>query len=233
MKVAIMQPYFFPYIGYFQMINAVDKFVFYDDVNYIKRGWINRNKILVNGKDALITVPLIKASQNKLINEIDLSFDDRQKNKMLSTIELAYKKAPFFNQVIGVIEKSVNSNKTTIGDYAANTVITMCNYLMIDTEFDFSSKLTPESKGMDKADRLIYITKNLGANQYINAIGGQELYNKDYFANNDLDLKFIKPLGVDYPQFNASFIPWLSIIDVLMFNSPSKVRQLLSLYKLS
>lgn len=233
MKMAIMQPYFFPYIGYFQMINAVDKFVFYDDVNYIKRGWVNRNKILINGKDALVTVPLKKASQNKLINEIELSFDEKQKRKMLSTIELTYKKAPFFNQVIGVIEKAINSDKKTIGEYASNTVIAMCNYLMVNTEFYFSSKLSPESKGMDKADRLIYITKKQGSNQYINAVGGQELYKKDYFTSNDVDLYFIKPLRIEYLQFNSSFIPWLSIIDVLMFNSKEEVMILLNKYKLT
>ncbi|MFT5214586.1 MAG: hypothetical protein ACI9WV_002317, partial [Patiriisocius sp.] len=139
MKIAIMQPYLFPYIGYFQMINAVDHFVFYDDVNFINRGWINRNRILVNGKDTFITVPLIKASQNKKINEINLFFDEKMKKKMILTIELAYKKAPYYNQVIEIIKKIVNADISNIGEYAANSIITLCNYLKIETSFSYSS----------------------------------------------------------------------------------------------
>lgn len=232
MKLAIMQPYLFPYIGYFQLINAVDQFVFYDDVNYINRGWINRNRILVNGKDFLITVPLKKATQNKLINEIYLSFDEKQRKKILTTIELAYKKAPFFDQVIGLIKNAIYSDKATISEYAVDSVLLVCDYLGINTEFYFSSKLSPESRGMDKADRLIYIAKKQGAKQYINAIGGQELYKKDYFARMDLDLRFLETLNVEYPQFKSTFIPWLSIIDVMMFNSVEEIMNILNQYDL-
>ena len=222
-----MQPYFLPYIGYFQLINAVDKFVFYDDVNYIKRGWINRNNILTNGESNTITVPLKKASQNKLINEVELAFEKKQRDKMLLTIEFAYKKAPFYEDVISIIEKCIVYYKSTIGFYAANSIIEVCDYIGIQTEFYFSSFLSPESKGMDKADRLIHIIKKLGGRQYINAIGGKELYKADYFANKEIDLKFIIARSEDYKQFNQSFIPWLSIIDVMMFNSNEEIKRML------
>jgi hypothetical protein len=232
MKIAIMQPYFFPYIGYFQMINIVDHFVFYDDVNYIKRGWINRNNILANGESSTITVPLKKASQNKLINEVELAFEKKQRDKMLLTIELAYKKAPFYHDVIGIIENCIFYDRLTIGAYAANTTMEVCNYLGIQTEFHFSTLLSPESKGMDKADRLIHIIDKLGGKQYINAIGGRELYKADFFATKDIELKFIKTASVDYKQFDESFISWLSIIDVMMFNSKEEIKGMLDKFEL-
>ena len=233
MKVAIMQPYICPYIGYFQMINAVDHFVFYDDVNFIKRGWINRNKILLNGKDALLTIPLIKASQNKPINGIDLFFDKKMKENLISKIENAYKKAPYYSDVIGLIRTIIRAEILNIGKYAANSVISVSNYLAIDTKFYFSSVQSPESKGMDKADRLIFISKTLGAEQYINSIGGQELYDKNYFSNYHIDLRFIKTLDFKYQQFNHPFIPALSIIDVLMFNSKGDIGKMLNQYELA
>jgi hypothetical protein len=232
MKIAIMQPYLFPYIGYFQMINAVDHFVFYDDVNFINRGWINRNRILVNGKDTFITVPLIKASQNKKINEINLFFDEKMKKKMILTIELAYKKAPYYNQVIEIIKKIVNADISNIGEYAANSIITLCNYLKIETSFSYSSIQSPESRGMNKADRLIFICKKLGADEYINAIGGQEFYTKEYFENNQINLQFIKTQDCKYEQYNDPFVPWLSIIDVMMFNNKVEIKKILHSYKL-
>lgn len=227
-----MQPYIFPYIGYFQLINAVDKFVFYDDVNFIKRGWINRNRILLNGKEALVTIPLIKASQNKIISEIDLFDNEKMKENLISKIENAYKKAPYYDEVINLIRKIINADILNIGNYAANSIIAVTNYLEINTKFYYSSIQSPESKGIDKADRLIYICKNLGADQYINTIGGQKLYDKKYFDNNQIDLCFIKTLDIEYKQFNHPFIPFLSIIDVLMFNSKENTKIILANYQL-
>ena len=227
-----MQPYIFPYIGYFQMINAVDTFVFYDDVNFIKRGWINRNKILINGKDTLVSIPLIKASQNKLINEIDIFFDTNMRKNLISKIENAYKKAPFYDEVIGLIRDIINADISNIGEYAANSIVSVSNYLEIDTKFHYSSILSPESKGMNRADRLIHICQNLGAEEYINSIGGQELYEKKYFLENQIDLSFIKTLDFEYKQFKDPFVPLLSIIDVLMFNSKVKIQKMLTNYQL-
>jgi len=227
-----MQPYIFPYIGYFQLINAVDKFIFYDDVNFIKRGWINRNRILLNGKDTLVTIPLIKASQNKLINEISLFSDEKMKENLISKIENAYKKAPYYDEVISLIRKIINADISNIGNYAANSIISVSNYLEINTKFYFSSIQSPESKGMYKADRLIHICKKFGEDQYINTIGGQELYTKKYFDNNQIDLSFIKTLDFEYKQFNHQFIPFLSVIDVLMFNSKNNTKEMLTKYQL-
>ena len=232
MKSAIMQPYLFPYIGYFQLITTVDHFVFYDDVNFIKRGWINRNRILIDGKDELVTIPLIKASQNKLINEIDIFCDANLRKKIISKIEYAYKKAPFYEEVIELIRNIINADISNIGEYAANSVVSVSKYLEINTQFHFSSILSPESKGMDKADRLIYICQNLETEKYINSIGGQVLYKKKYFLDNQIDLSFIETLDFEYKQFEKSFVPLLSIIDLLMFNSKESVMSMLDNYTL-
>jgi len=214
------------------MINAVDKFVFYDDVNFIKRGWINRNNLLSNGKEALISIPLKKASQNKLINEIETSITEKYRKKLLSTIEFNYRKAPYYSQIVEIIRQVVRCETSKISDFSAKSVVSVCDYLGIGTEFHFSSKLSSDSKGMDRADRLIYIAKDQYATQYINTIGGKELYNKTYFEEHGIDLKFIEPKPFEYEQFGSDFVPWLSIIDVLMFNSKEDVLILLNKYKL-
>ena len=232
MKVAIMQPYIFPYIGYFQMINAVDFFVLYDDVNYIKGGWINRNKIVVNGSEKLFTIPLSGASSFKLINEIEINKTSKEYRKILVTIEQSYKKAPYFKDVFPMIENIFNSNYGQISDFIANGMTTICKYLNIKTEIYTSSVKFAESNGLPKEERIVNICQTLGASTYINAIGGQELYSKEYFAKKSIDLKFIKANPIKYQQFNDTFIPWLSIIDVLMFNSPQEVHPFLNNFQL-
>jgi hypothetical protein len=226
-NVAIMQPYIFPYIGYFQLVNCADYFVFYDDVNFVKKGWINRNRILSNGHDLLITVPLVKASQNRLINELELYNEENFKAKFISKIENSYKNAPYYADVIPLIREIINAEISNIGEYSANSILRVSNYLELNTKFHFSSILSPESKGIDRGDRLIYICKKLGGNKYFNAIGGKEIYTKEYFKNNEIDIFFVQTLGVEYSQFSRPFVPNLSIIDVLMFNPVSDIRKML------
>jgi hypothetical protein len=228
-KIAIMQPYIFPYIGYFQMVNAVDKFVFYDDVNYINRGWINRNRILINNEPKYITVELIKASQNKLINEIEVG---NNINKLINSISLAYKKAPYYKEVFPVIENCLNYQTNLISELAIQSVISVSEYLNLPTQFEVSSELYADSKGIDKADRLIHICKKNDATHYINAIGGIELYNKEYFSGKNITLKFIKCYLSSYKQFNDEFVPGLSIIDVLMFNDIESCQKILNQFEL-
>lgn len=232
MKIAIMQPYFLPYIGYFQMIKAVDAFVFYDDVNYINRGWINRNRILINGQPKYFNVPLIKASQNKLINEIQVNKDSKDYSNLLKTIEMAYKRAPYFEQVYQVLENLLNKDYNTVDEITIKSIKEISNYLEIPTKFLISSIDFPKTRGMDKAKRLKAICKKTNSTNYINAIGGQDLYSKEDFAKENINLKFIKSLPIEYKQFDNEFVPWLSIIDVLMFNSQREVNKMLDNFKL-
>lgn len=227
-----MQPYIFPYIGYFQLINAVDTFVFYDDVNYIKRGWINRNNILVNGAKRLITFPCVSASQNKFINEVEVDLNDKKFKEILTTIELSYKKAPYFDDVYNLVSTVLTGEHENIAQLAAESILKVSTYLKLDKQFKFSSISHPESQGMDRADRLIYITKKENSNYYINAIGGQEIYGKSYFAQNSIKLNFLNSLITEYKQFKQEFIPYLSIIDVMMFNSKVDIEKMLKRYEL-
>ena len=227
-----MQPYLFPYIGYFQLIKAVDIFVFYDDVNYIKQGWINRNRILLNDKDHYLTIPCIKPSQNKLINEILYDQKSTEFNKILKTLEIAYKKAPYFKEIYPIICSILNRPFISISILAQQSIMSLCEYLGMKTIFKTSSSSYPETRGIDKADRLIEICLKSSSNIYINALGGQELYEKKYFENKNVELYFIKSQPIEYKQFKNNFVPWLSMIDVLMFNSIEETKLLLDKYEL-
>jgi hypothetical protein len=232
MKSAIMQPYFLPYIGYFQLINAVDTFIFYDDVNFINRSWINRNSFLINGQKQLITLPCKGASQNKLINEIDLKRDGKEFSKFLKTVEMSYRKAPFFKDVFPILTSIFEFKNDNLARFTANSVIEIAKYLGQKSTFKFSSENYGFTRGMDKADRLIEITKLEDSDQYINPIGGLELYSKEYFLQRNIKLKFLESKETSYNQFDKEFIPWLSILDVLMFNSISETNELLKKYTL-
>jgi hypothetical protein len=231
MTLAIMQPYFFPYIGYFQLINAVDKFVVYDDVNFINKGWINRNNILVGGKANLFTVPLKGASQNLLIHEIELENIDGFSKKFLKTIEQSYKKAPFFNEGFEIVERVFNSFSGNISELATKSLTETCQYLGLDTEIVPSSVIY-QNQNLKAQERILDICLQEKAAHYINPIGGLELYSKELFAQNGILLNFIKSKRVEYPQFKNEFVPWLSMIDVLMFCSKDQIYGFLSEYQL-
>jgi hypothetical protein len=229
--MAIMQPYLFPYIGYFQLMNAVDKFVIYDDVNFIKKGWINRNNILVNNQATLFTVPLKEVSQNKLINQIYLSDDQKWRENLLKTILLSYKKAPYFNEVFGMLERIINTKVEKIAELILTSFENINAYLEVTTTIVATSTVY-DVVSLKGQERILAICKNESAKVYINPIGGQDLYSKELFQENDINLNFIKTQTIEYPQFGKQFIPWLSIIDVLMFNSKDETKLLLNQYEL-
>lgn len=232
MAVAVMQPYLYPYLGYFQMLNAVDHFVFYDDVNFIKGGWINRNRILVNGKPKYFIIQLVGVSPNKLINEVKLNPERKFMKKQLKMLEMNYSKAPFFNQVFPMVEQTLRSSFYHIGELSAQTVIDVANYLDLSVKFHFSSNLPFGHGSGNRTQRLIDIVKGFSAKTYINAAGGKELYSKEDFAKEDIILQFIEPELQAYQQNAGEFIPGLSIIDVLMHNSQEEVHLMLNQYRL-
>lgn len=231
MKLGIMQPYFIPYIGYWQLMNAVDKYVIYDDVNFIKGGWINRNRILVNGEPKYFNVPMLGASPYKLINEVGVNNDRKLTDKNLRALEGAYRKAPYYGDVFPLMERVLESGKDDIASYIAESFRIIGEYLDIKTEFIISSDLEKdcEQKGQDK---VLSICKLLGATEYYNAIGGQELYSFEDFKAQDITLKFLKTNDIVYEQFGNEFQPNLSIVDVMMFNSREQVQQMLNEYTL-
>jgi hypothetical protein len=226
-----MQPYLFPYIGYFQLIYAVDKFVAYDDVAFIKQGWINRNNILLNNNRFLFTIPLVNASSYALICDTQVNYKMNWQPKFLKTIEQAYKKAPQFEAVYPLIVKIINKEHTYVSELAADSLIEVSNYLGISTAIQPSSK-NYGNNDLKGQERVIDICKREGADHYINPIGGTELYSKEDFESNGIKLDFVKTLDITYPQFKDPFVPWLSIIDVLMFNSVEQTINLINRYEL-
>lgn len=228
MKIAIMQPYIFPYIGYFQLINAVDKFVFYDNIEYTKKGWINRNRILKNAKDELISLPLKKDSDYLSIKERYLSDTwEKDKNKLLNIIKESYRKAPYFTEVFHIVESCLNYQNKNLFDFIYNSLKITCDYINISTPLIISSTLDFDNN-LKSADKVLAICKTIQATEYINPIGGIELYQKDFFQSQKIQLHFLKAKNVVYKQFENEFIPFLSIIDVLMFNSLDEVKRIIT-----
>lgn len=226
-----MQPYFFPYIGYWQMINVVDKYVIYDDVNFIKGGWVNRNRILVAGRAQFIHIPTIHASPNKLIFEINLSNDLSKREKLLSTLSMCYSKAPYFDDIMPMLQNIILFEENNLARFLEYTIRRVCNFLNIKTEIIISSTLEKNNSLRGK-EKVFEICRNLHATNYYNAIGGQSLYDYAEFERQNLELKFLKTNDIVYKQFKNEFIPNLSIIDVLMFNSKDEVIRMLDMFTL-
>lgn len=228
MKLGIMQPYFFPYIGYWQLIKNVDKYVVYDDVNYIKGGWINRNNFLINGQKKLFTIQLNGASSYKNINEIEIKDDFSAFKKML---QINYGRAPFFKECCQHVEAVLSYNDLNLGNFLFNSIKLTAAYLGFDTEILLSSEIKKENELKGK-DKVLHICKLLECNEYYNAIGGQELYDKTEFSNKGINLSFIKTNITSYKQFKNDFVPGLSVLDVLMFCPKEQVNDMLDNYEL-
>ena len=226
MKIAVMQPYFFPYLGYWQMFNAVDTFVILDDVNYINRGYINSNSVLVNGKAHKFTIPL-----NKLINETRLKFSEKDKESFLKMIMMAYRKAPMFDAFFPVLEVVVRQDSDDLTSFIYKSFIEVKEYLDLKTDIVISSKIEKDNN-LRAEDRILEINKRLGSDTYINAIGGRDLYSFEHFSKESIELCFIKMKPYEYKQYNNEFVPNLSFIDVLMFNDKDKVIEMLDRYEL-
>ena len=226
-----MQPYFFPYIGYWQLIRAVDRFVVYDDVNYIKGGWINRNRILVNSKPVYITVPLLHSSPNKRICDIALQPSPIWRSKLLKTIEMNYRKAPYFNEVYPVIEALICHESENLSDYLAHQLRSLAEFMGIKTEFVLTSRIYGNSD-LSGQGRLLDICIHDEATTYINPQGGRALYDAEAFRRAGVDLRFICMRTLPYKQRSDGFVPSLSVIDTLMEIGPVKIKHHLDTFDL-
>ncbi|SFD93030.1 WbqC-like protein family protein [Thiohalospira halophila DSM 15071] len=228
MKLAIMQPYFFPYLGYFQLAHSVDSFVVYDDVHFSKGGWVNRNYILSQAGRSLLTLNLSGASSNRLINEIAVGDN---KEKILKTVRQQYSKAPYFELAYPVIEDIFSIYEPNLASFLGYGVQRICHYLGIRDTWYWSSEIAKDGslKGQDK---VIDICKKLGAEHYVNLPGGRNLYGRERFEDEGMELSFIEPGNYVYKQYSRSFVPNLSIIDVIMFNDPKDFPLMLSSYSI-
>jgi len=225
MKLGIMQPYFFPYIGYFQLIQSVDLFVLHDDVQFIKSGWVHRNRYLRDGEAVWFGLALAKAPSTARINErvIAPEFDRRE---ILRRLDSAYRLAPHRNTGMRLLEEVLSDGRQALADLDESCIRKSCAALDIHTPIMRSSELRlPASlKGQE---RVVEIARRTGADVYINPIGGIDLYEKDTFAAAGIELLFHRCEGVVYEQLGSAFVPDLSIVDVLMFNDSTKMASLL------
>src|SRR5665647_658186 len=230
MKIGGMQPYFLPYIGYWQLMNAVDKFIVDDDLQFIKAGWINRNRILLNAEPFFITIPLKPGSHSSKIRERFISdqYFDKGADKLLKTINIAYLKAPYFNKAMPIIERCFLFKEKNLSRFIFNSIKIISEYLEITSEIIFSPQIEMDHS-LKGQERVIEICKNFSATSYINSFGGLELYDSKSFESSRIELKFLKSKTNEYKQFDNEFIPNLSIIDVMMFNSNDDIKKILDM----
>lgn len=228
-----MQPYFFPYLGYFQLLGAVDHFVIHNDVQWIGGGWINRNRICVHGREQMLTVPVASSGSLGLIRDRLLAPDfDRQRPKLLRLVREAYRRAPCFDAVSRLFEECLDRNETHIERLIVRSLRQICNYLSLTTPMTTSSELQldPHLKG---EDRVLAICDRMKARHYINPAGGTELYSRERFEQNGIQLSFLKPQFPEYRQYRSPFLPGLSILDVMMWSTPEAIRASLNCFELS
>jgi len=230
-KIGIMQPYFFPYIGYFQIIMAVDLFVFYDDVQFIKGGWINRNRIIINNELRYLTIPLKDASANKLIKDTFVKKDQKAFLIIEKKIEQCYKKAPFFSIVFPLIQNLLKGDYKTISELAMYSIEMVSRYLLLSTKFIVSSEKFGDTSRYKRSERLARICHTFSAETYINAIGGQELYDKEEFLRMNIKLQFLKSQKSAEGRIDHNLLN-VSILHLLMYYPPDLIKVLLQDYKL-
>lgn len=229
MTLGSNQPYLFPYIGYWQLMNISDIYVISDSMQYMKKGYINRNNILINGQRHLFTLAVSGVHTETLINEVIVV--NSSALKIIKIIAHTYKKAPYFEEVYPILEQILLNDEKNLAKYLVNSIERIAQYLDMDTKFICLSDLQGETS-LRGQDRVIDICKRVNADHYINAIGGQELYDTEDFLKEDIKLNFLKTGDIEYKQFYNEFVPNLSIIDVMMFNSKEEIKEMLKKYVL-
>jgi hypothetical protein len=223
MKIAIMQPYLFPYIGYFQLIEAVDQFVICDNYQYTRHGWISRNRYLQNGKDAFFSLQIKGDSQTKNICERELAADFKA-DKILNQLKDAYKKSPHFEQTMDLAESVLEYPDRNLFRFLENSIKQACTRLGITRHISKTSEISIDHS-LKKEERVIALCSAMGADVYVNAIGGREVYSAENFSNKNIELKFLESKSLTYQQFGGTFVPSLSIIDVMMFNPIDAIKR--------
>lgn len=230
--LAIMQPYFLPYLGYFQLVRAVDTFVIYDNIEFSKGGWVQRNRILLNGVDALFSLPLKKDSDYLDIRDRRLADTfPTERVKLLRRIDAAYHRAPEHARIMPLVEACFVYESDNLFDFIRHSVQLISDHLGLTTRFVVSSTLTAD-RHLKGQERVLGICREMGCRTYVNAINGQAMYDRPTFEAHGINLRFIKMHQIEYPQFDHAFIPNLSIVDVLMFNPQDRVREFLNAYEL-
>lgn len=225
MIIAGNQPYFIPYLGFWQLVNAADLFLIGDDYNFIKRGWIQRNRILVNGQPHFLGLEVKHITSFRKINETE--FVDLDVGQKLNTVYRAYRRAPQFDAGYDLMEKILGNPERNVADFLFQSIKDVCQFLGIGVKFIRSSEI-PGNDSFKREYRIFDFCRRLGGDTYLNAVGGQDLYHFDDFEKHGVTLKFIHPNIRPYRQFDNEFVPGLSILDVIMFNSLDAIKDMLN-----
>lgn len=234
MKLAIMQPYFFPYIGYISLIKNTDYFVFFDTPQYIRKGWINRNRILGNNHtEVYITVPIAKQHRETPINQIKISNNTDWKEKILRQLMIYKKRAPFYNDVMDMIHIVFEKEYDTISELAIQSVICSCEYLGMEIKYDIYSQMDlPDFHVKEPDEWALNITKHIGYDTYVNPPGGKSFFSLQKYKEEGITLQFLEQELLPYNQRNGEFIAGLSILDVMMFCKPESIVDMMNYYKI-
>lgn len=235
MKLGIMQPYFFPYIGYFSLIKYVDKFILFDTPQYISHGWINRNRILnQNGEAKYITVPIQKASQNTKILDVKIDNTKKWKESILGSLTVYKRKAPYYEVIEKLVKKILTSSGNNMTELNYTALIETCYYLGIKTPIEIYSGMNVELREEIKApdEWALNITKELGYKVYVNLPGGQSFFDKRKYEKENIRLEFIENSLPVYIQRIGHFEKGLSIIDVMMFCDVNSISEMLDDYRI-
>ena len=251
MIIAGNQSYYFPFLGYFQLINAVDRFTLYDNLDFSENRWVHHNRIkLRNGNIFTLSVPLINRTSSTLISDLTIFDAEGNRNwrrKTCKTIYDNYLRAPMFRRVFPLLEALINYPVQSVSALNTNSLVEICRYLNIDTtiqsgpdiyadiELRLSDSKYMESEYPDiakKDARIIEICRHEGADTLYNSMGGVGLYKKEIFLNYGIRVRFLKRKEITYRQPGDGFIPDLSIIDVLMYNDVPTISGMLEDYDL-
>ena len=235
MKIAIMQPYLFPYIGYFSLIYNTDRFVFFDTPQYIRKGWINRNRIISSsGEPIYFTVPTQKAARETAINQILINNEEQWQEKLYGQLSVYKNKAPYYAKVLELVHEVVDGEKNMISKLAIDSVMKTCNYLGIDKPFDVFSKMKLPGVVANAPDEwALSISKALGCDTYVNPPGGMSFFDRDKYKTAGIKLQFLQQELIPYVQKLGRFVEGLSIIDLMMFCKEDEIREMMEHYELS
>jgi hypothetical protein len=235
MKIGIMQPYFIPYLGYFSLIDATDRWILFDTPQYIRHGWVNRNRVLKPAKDdwQYLSVPLEKHSQETTILDVSIKQNGWQ-DKMIAQLSHYKKKARYYDPVIGLLQDSFTKQKDdfSLVNLNAQLILDICTYCGMEIKIELFSEMDLTIGTVSAPDEwALEISKSLCATHYLNPPGGQEFFDKSKYDNAGIKLHFLESSLPPYYQANNSFIPGLSIVDALMFNSPQDVLGMIKYYQ--
>lgn len=234
MRLGIMQPYFFPYIGYISLIKNVDKFILLDDVQFIRHGWIERNRILKpTGGWQYISVPLEKHGQKIAIKDIKINNFQQWKSKIISQLTY-YKKAPYYRKVMSLVEGLFDKEYSNITELDKAAIEQVLIYLEINTPIEIFRNMKVEIEDAMSADEwALNICRRIdGVNEYWNPKGGKSFFDTEKYKRNGIKLRFQEVEIKEYPQLGSEFEPGLSILDVMMFNDPKEINKMLDRYQI-